>query len=378
MRELEGARAALQSEWDKLRRQKVWGEAKVRPWAQVVRESRASSSTIHVGRIFEICVEKNAELPLGDPRRKFKGRVVFQGNQFRDQGNEEALGSSPATMEAGKSCDCYSLFPGHAVEQADAESAYTQSRLGGSVVTWVRLPMHQWPPEWEGITDPVSPLVLALYGHPDAGGYWERHCEQHLVSVGFAPIPTWKSCFFHAVLKLFLLVYVDDFKMAGPKESLADGWNLIRRVIKMDDPAPMGHCLVCTHEEGSAVLADGTSVRTMTYNMQPYFEASVDLCRDLIDPKVKWRRAATPFLEESAIDSARPSGDGPWTECPQCAGRFPDSAFSRGVGEKITTKVVPRGFTRWAGRILHRGSRTSGTKGRSTPPPLGLSWPSRL
>jgi hypothetical protein len=177
MRELEGARAALQAEWDKLRRQKVWDEAKVKPWAQVVRESRATSSTIHVGRIFEICVEKNAELPLGDPRRKFKGRVVFQGNQVRDQDNEEALfgdlGSSPATMEAGKSCDCYSLFPGLAGEQADAESAYTQSRLGGSVVTWVQLPRHQWPPEWEGITDPVCPLVLAVYGHPEAGGYSE-------------------------------------------------------------------------------------------------------------------------------------------------------------------------------------------------------------
>jgi hypothetical protein len=154
-------------------------------------------------------------------------------------------------MEAGKSCDCYSLFPGHAGEQADAESTYTQSRLGGSVVTWVRLPKHQWPPEWEGIVDPVCPLVLALYGHPDAGGYWEKHCEQHLVSVGFNPIPTWKSCCFHADLNLFLIVYVDDFKMAGPKDNLAKGWDLIRRGIKMDDPAPMGHFLGCTDEECS-------------------------------------------------------------------------------------------------------------------------------
>jgi hypothetical protein len=37
------------------------------------------------GRVFGICVEKNAELLEGDPSRKYKGRVVFQGNQVLDQ-----------------------------------------------------------------------------------------------------------------------------------------------------------------------------------------------------------------------------------------------------------------------------------------------------
>eukprot|EP00969_Alexandrium_andersonii_P365855 15467158-Alexandrium_andersonii.AAC.1 len=54
---------------------------------------------------------------------------------------------------------------------SDATQAYTQARLKGKV-TWVRLPEHEWPPEWKkmGVQDPVVPLVLALYGHPDAGG----------------------------------------------------------------------------------------------------------------------------------------------------------------------------------------------------------------
>jgi hypothetical protein len=146
---------------------------------------------------------------------------------------------------------------------------------------------------------------------------------------------------FHPLLKLFLIAYVDEFKMAGPTGNLAKGWELIRQGIKMDDPVPMGHFLGCTREEGSAVLDDGSPVRTMTYNMQPYFETCVDLYRELIDPRVKWPRASTPFLEESAVDSARPSGDGPWLECPHCVGRFPETAFSRRGGEKTLTTGVP-------------------------------------
>ena len=48
----------------------------------------------------------------------------------------QELGSSPATMEAGKACDAFGLAPGHAVQQADAEQAYIQRKLGGDTPTW--------------------------------------------------------------------------------------------------------------------------------------------------------------------------------------------------------------------------------------------------
>ncbi|CAE7815308.1 unnamed protein product [Symbiodinium sp. CCMP2456] len=129
--------------------------------------------TAHVGRIFDICVEKNSELPETDPNRKFKGRVVFEGCHVKDEGNNWAIFSEitscPATMEAGKAADAFGLLPGHEIQVADGESAYTQAKLGGPA-TWVRLPKERWPPEWQGkYHDPVVRLVLALYGHPDAG-----------------------------------------------------------------------------------------------------------------------------------------------------------------------------------------------------------------
>ena len=97
-----GARASLEKEWGRLRKIDTWNEKGVREWFDVAAEARRSDTKVHVGRIFDICVE----LPLGDPARKCKGRVVFQGNQAKDENWEVAvfqdLSSCPATMEAGK------------------------------------------------------------------------------------------------------------------------------------------------------------------------------------------------------------------------------------------------------------------------------------
>jgi hypothetical protein len=90
--------------------------------------------------------------------------------------------------------------------------------------------------------------VLALYGHPDAGGFWEKHCDKHLRSVGFKSVhQSWMSVYFHAQLKLMLAVYVDDFKMSGPTSSLATGWSLISKHIKLEKPTPLGRYLGCHH-----------------------------------------------------------------------------------------------------------------------------------
>ena len=147
---------------------------------------------------------------------------MLQGDQVKDQNWEAALfqdlGSSPAAMEASRAADAYGMLPGHDIEVADADQAYTQSYLDGPVQTWVVIPKEQWPQKWidDNMVNPVCPLVLSLYGHPDAGGHWERHCDGVLQSKGWAPIPGWRSCYWHQECETYLIVYVDDFKMAGP------------------------------------------------------------------------------------------------------------------------------------------------------------------
>jgi len=207
-------------------------------------------------------------------------------------------------MEAARCGDAYGLLPGHAVQQSDAEQAYTQAWLRGTP-TWVRLPRDQWPAEWEGMDDPVCPLHLALYGHPDSGGHWERHCTEHLVSVGFQELPNWRSCFWHPELKLFLVVYVDEFKLSGPEENLQRGWQLIRSGIRTEDPTKLGLYLGCKHEESVRVLPDtGKRVRVMEYNMEDFLRSCVDRYKELTGT-VYMRHASTPFLpERTAPDSS--------------------------------------------------------------------------
>ena len=156
---------------------------------------------------------------------------------------------------------------GYDIQQADAEAAYTQCELKGTE-TWVRLPEDRWPDEWfvwgRGVRtckykDPVCRLKKALYGHPDADTYWELHAEKHLRSVGFKSVPDWRSCFVHPILKLYLIVYVDDFKLAGPNDNLKEGWELIRKGIQTCDPEDVSRFLGCEHVVLDATIPVGSN-----------------------------------------------------------------------------------------------------------------------
>ena len=164
------AMEAMDREWKKLASKSCWLEKKVREYRDVVAEAKHKNVKAPFGKIFEICSVKGDELPDGHPQKKWKGRSVFQGNNVQDENHDHAifaeLGSSPASMEAGKIIDVFGSQPGYVKQQADAQQAYTQALFKG-IEAWVRLPRNRWPEEWLGYEDPVCPLRLALYGHPD-------------------------------------------------------------------------------------------------------------------------------------------------------------------------------------------------------------------
>ena len=252
------AKQAMGKEWQKLVDKSCWLHSKVREFRDVSAEAIRKGIQTHFGRIFEICSIKGDELPEGHDDRKWKGRSVFQGNRVSDEHIDHAifseLGSSPASMEAAKVIDVFGSQPGYSKQQADAKQAYTQALFKG-VETWVRLPRNRWPKEWQGFQDPVVPLLLALYGHPDSGGIWEKHCEDQLKTVGWTPVlpEIWQSIFYHAELDLLLVIYVDDFKMAGPAKNLDKGWKTVESVIDMDPPEPFGRYFGCNHFEKTQV-----------------------------------------------------------------------------------------------------------------------------
>ena len=147
---------------------------------------------------------------------------------------------------------------------------------------------------------PVVPPVYALYGHPDAGGYWEKHCESHLHKIGFRNVPGWRSCYRHKN-GCFLVVYVDDFKMAGPAAALAESWRLIRSGpggIKTDKPQEASKYLGCDHYV-TTEKRNGQTVRQLRYDMSNFFKSCVTTYLELAGPNApELRYAEAPFLEE--------------------------------------------------------------------------------
>ena len=161
----------------------VWDEDDVQERSSVWRSAQKMNVKANVGLIFAALVEENHELP----------RAVFQGNNVWDEkGNWsifQELGSRPATMEAARSAEANGLMPGHSVQQADAEQAYTQAELDGTP-TWVRLPRDQWAKAWSGDVRPrLPPSVLhftAILTAADIG----RRTAQSIIAASDLPKST--------------------------------------------------------------------------------------------------------------------------------------------------------------------------------------------
>ena len=54
-----------------------------------------------------------------------------------------------------------------------------------------------------------------------------------------------------------LIVYVDDFELAGPKRNLKEGWTRIRKGIITGEPEPIGRYLGCEHTVLEALISAG-------------------------------------------------------------------------------------------------------------------------
>ena len=106
--------------------------------------------------------------------------------------------------------------------------------------TWVAIPDEAIPPnlraKYKSMKRPVCRMIYSLYGHPDVGTNWEEFADEGIRRAGFTQISKdWPSCYYHPRLRLMLVVYVDDFKLAGPKKSMAEGWKLLRHELGIEE-----------------------------------------------------------------------------------------------------------------------------------------------
>ena len=152
---------------------------------------------------------------------------------------------------------------------------------------------------------PVVLLKKALHGHPNAGSFWEKECAERLKTLGWVTAADeWPSVFWHPTYRLLLTVYVDDCKMAGPKENHAKAWVEIRRRIAMSDVEGPWLYLGCKQVVGTVKFAEGTTDRSMTYDMSDFFDQCVDVYLQLTGlDRTTLRKVSTLFLPEDQTQS---------------------------------------------------------------------------
>ena len=108
-------------------------------------------------------------------------------------------------------------------------------------------------------------------------------------------------------MKLFLVVYVDDFKLAGPSANLAAGWALLRALLQLEDPAPARLYLGCLHEQREATTSSNATARAIVHSMEDYLRNTVakycGLVRGITGKPPALRQVSTPFLLEGHKDA---------------------------------------------------------------------------
>ena len=96
------------------------------------REARGRGEEAHLGFLFSLMLEKGSEFPKDDPRRYYKHRIVFRGNDVKDHNFEVAMfqeiATTPTTFEASRYSSLLASFPGNTMEGRDVEQAYLQAR----------------------------------------------------------------------------------------------------------------------------------------------------------------------------------------------------------------------------------------------------------
>ena len=258
------------------------------------------------------------------------------------------MGNSPDTIEGGRLCGFYGCLNGHMVSVADAVQAYIQAELGGDLC-WINLPLEAYPQwidgkftslstqevyslnnayeRWRTMRNPVTPLLMALYGHPDSVTMWEVKCDDDVKSVGFVALGAeWPSVYFHQELNLLLVIYVDDFKMAGPEANMDKGWALLRTKLNIGPEGPLGMYLGCNQRREQMILDKGILADVVIYDMESFLEQCVARYLEVAPKGTQMREAKTPFLhDEGKHGPSRDPTKVKGTQCVWCAYVTPSS-----------------------------------------------------
>ena len=105
---------------------------------------------------------------------------------------------------------------------------------------------------------------------------------------------------------------------------------MLRTKLKIEPETELGLYLGCNLSKGQAKLYDGTSVATMTYDMEGLLKLSVEKYLDIVGKDTKLKIVSTPSLpdETKQHKSRTPTPGDPKksVSCPWCSHKF-DPAY---------------------------------------------------
>ncbi|CAE7028491.1 GIP [Symbiodinium sp. CCMP2592] len=300
---------AVKQEADGLRAVPVWDETNPQEYASVQAQARRTGTKVHFGKLMSIASIKFWE--LAKHLQKVKGRIVYRGDCAKDEEGAAAvyreLGANPTSVQGLNACLAYGSLPGHQSSAADAVKAYVQALLKSKYQTWIELPPELRPAWWrECFAKPVVLLLRALYGHPEAGGLWEKHLKEVLRNMGGQELPEYPGNFWFPETKLLLSTYVDDLTLSGPQEEHQPFWDALCKVVDVEPPEPVyrilgrNHCTINAELEGTENAALGALKGAMAFDMFDYAQQTVDLYKGLTGLKTL-KHAATPFAPEASL-----------------------------------------------------------------------------
>ncbi|CAE7293066.1 GIP [Symbiodinium sp. CCMP2592] len=300
---------AVKQEADGLRAVPVWDETNPQEYASVQAQARRTGTKVHFGKLMSIASIKFWE--LAKHLQKVKGRIVYRGDCAKDEEGAAAvyreLGANPTSVQGLNACLAYGSLPGHQSSAADAVKAYVQALLKSKYQTWIELPPELRPAWWrECFAKPVVLLLRALYGHPEAGGLWEKHLKEVLRNMGGQELPEYPGNFRFPETKLLLSTYVDDLTLSGPQEEHQPFWDALCKVVDVEPPEPVyrilgrNHCTINAEPEGTENAALGALRGAMAFDMFDYAQQTVDLYKGLTGLKAL-KHAATPFAPEASL-----------------------------------------------------------------------------
>ena len=99
-------------------------------------------------------------------------------------------------------------------------------------------------------------------------------------------------------LKLLLIIYVDDFKLAGPEENMDKGWALLRTKLIIGPEGPLGMYLGCNQKREQITLHGGILANCVIYDMESFLEQCVNKYLEVAPRNTKMKEAKTPLLQD--------------------------------------------------------------------------------